>query len=152
MFSMALDTCTYAGGTLDQCAQARAMVDDCTSQYFSQTYSDMEEMSAAADRLAACRLASKIDSCSKPRYLPREQRSLGMPNFGRAQMRGIRTSPDFAACGRFRLAALNRFSQLLQETEYFCWWRQQKVAKSVPYGLPPPFQAHRQMLRLVPTI
>lgn len=61
MFSLALDTCTPF--TVDQCAQARAMVDDCTAQFFSQTYSDMEEMSAAADRLGACRLASKIDSC-----------------------------------------------------------------------------------------
>jgi hypothetical protein len=36
----------------------------------------------------------------------------------------------------FRLAGLNRFSQLLQETEHFCRWRQKKVAKIVPYGLP----------------
>ena len=35
---------------------------------------------------------------------------------------------------------LKRFAQLLQEIEHFCHWRQQKVAKSVPYGLPPPFK------------
>jgi hypothetical protein len=28
------------------------------------------------------------------------------------------------------------FSQLLQETEYFCRWRQEKVAKIVPYAPP----------------
>src|SRR5829696_6679924 len=31
---------------------------------------------------------------------------------------------------------LERFPQLLQEIEHFCRWRQQKVAKIVPYGLP----------------
>jgi len=37
------------------------------------------------------------------------------------------------------MASVARFSQLLQETEHFCRRRQQKVAKSVPYGLPAPF-------------
>jgi hypothetical protein len=32
---------------------------------------------------------------------------------------------------------LKRSSQLLEEIEHFCWWRQEKVAKIVPYGLPP---------------
>src|SRR5262249_45788962 len=38
-----------------------------------------------------------------------------------------------------RLAGLEleRLSQLLQETEHFCWWRHEKVAKIVPYA--PPF-------------
>ena len=35
-----------------------------------------------------------------------------------------------------RLAGLERFSQLLQETEHFWRWRQEKVAKIVQYGPP----------------
>jgi hypothetical protein len=37
-----------------------------------------------------------------------------------------------------RLAGLEleRLSQLLQETEHFCRWRQEKVAKIVPYAPP----------------
>ena len=31
---------------------------------------------------------------------------------------------------------LERCLQLLQETEHFCRWRQEKVAKIVPYALP----------------
>ena len=61
MFSLALNTCTPL--TLDQCSQARSMVDMCRFQFFSQTYSDPEEFSAAADRYMACWEASKIDSC-----------------------------------------------------------------------------------------
>ena len=36
-----------------------------------------------------------------------------------------------------RLAELQHLSQRLQETEHFCRWRQEKVAKIVQYG--PPF-------------
>ena len=63
MFSLALDTCTPF--TLDQCSQARGMVDACLAQWQweSQTYTDPEEISAAANRYMACREASKIDSC-----------------------------------------------------------------------------------------
>ena len=63
MFSLALDTCTPF--TLDQCSQARGMVDACLAQWQweSQTYTDPEEFSAAANRYMACREASKIDSC-----------------------------------------------------------------------------------------
>ena len=63
MFSLALDTCTPF--TLDQCAQARSMVDACIAQwqYESQTYTDPDELSAAASRYMACWEASKIDSC-----------------------------------------------------------------------------------------
>jgi len=63
MFSLALDTCTPF--TLDQCSQARGMVDACIAQWQweSQTYTDPEEISAAAYRYMACREASKIDSC-----------------------------------------------------------------------------------------
>jgi hypothetical protein len=34
------------------------------------------------------------------------------------------------------VAGLKHFSQLLEETEHVCRWRQQKVAKIVPYGPP----------------
>ena len=63
LLSLAQDTCTPF--TLDQCAQARGMVDACLAQwqYESQTYTDPEEISAAANRYMACREASKIDSC-----------------------------------------------------------------------------------------
>src|SRR5215213_9814589 len=40
-------------------------------------------------------------------------------------------------------AELERFSQLLQETEHFCPWRQEKVAKIVPYA-PPLIFIHSQ--------
>jgi hypothetical protein len=63
MTSLALDTCTPF--TLDQCAQARGMHDACLAQWDweSQTYTDPEEISAAAHRYMACRTASKIDTC-----------------------------------------------------------------------------------------
>ena len=63
LFSLAQDTCTPF--TLDQCAQARGMVDACAAQwaYESQTYTDPEEISAAAQRYMACWEASKIDTC-----------------------------------------------------------------------------------------
>lgn len=63
MFNLALDTCTPL--TIDQCSQARGMVDACLAQWQweSQTYTDQEELSAAASRYMACREASKIDSC-----------------------------------------------------------------------------------------
>ena len=35
-----------------------------------------------------------------------------------------------------KYVGLECFSQLLQQTEHFCWWRQQKVAKIVPYAPP----------------
>jgi hypothetical protein len=31
---------------------------------------------------------------------------------------------------------INSTPKVLQETEHFCWWRQQKVAKIVPYAPP----------------
>ena len=36
------------------------------------------------------------------------------------------------------VSPLRDTSQLMQETEHFCRWRQEKVAKIVPYG--PPLQ------------
>jgi hypothetical protein len=51
MFSMALDTCEPL--TLDACAQARAMADDCLSLYDPSAYSDPAEASAVADQRAA---------------------------------------------------------------------------------------------------
>ena len=47
--------------------------------------------------------------------------------------------------GRFDFAGLNGFSQLLQETEHFWGWRQEKVAKIVPYA--PPLAFHRIVLQ-----
>src|ERR1044072_3840612 len=42
---------------------------------------------------------------------------------------------------------LQRFSQLLQETEHFCRWRQEKVAKIVPYAPPFPFKDLQLFIR-----
>jgi hypothetical protein len=35
---------------------------------------------------------------------------------------------------RFRLAGLNRFSQLMEETEHFCRWRQNKLRRLSTVG------------------
>lgn len=61
MFSMALDTCSPY--TLDGCAQARAMADNCLVQYNWNNYSDPEEAMAVASQYMACREASKVDTC-----------------------------------------------------------------------------------------
>ncbi|MDX6446606.1 MAG: hypothetical protein QOH71_3680 [Blastocatellia bacterium] len=61
LFSLALDTCTPI--SMEQCAQARAMADDCVAQYDLSQYSDLEERLAVSAQLMACREASKIDSC-----------------------------------------------------------------------------------------
>ena len=61
LFAKSLETCTPV--TVDECAQARAMADACIVQYPYPDYSDLDERLAVYDQYAACRLASKVDSC-----------------------------------------------------------------------------------------
>jgi hypothetical protein len=53
-----------------------------------------------------------------------------------AEEDGLNSKPiaGLAACVRGRNLSTERRSQLLQETEHFCRWRQEKVAKIVQYG------------------
>ena len=55
---------------------------------------------------------------------------LGVETLSRAVPQG-RRSLDVV-----RLVGLKHFSELLEESEHFCRWRQEKVARSVHYGLP----------------
>jgi hypothetical protein len=61
LFNDALGTCTPI--TIDQCAQARAIADDCAAQYDFMQYSDLEERLAVWAQYDACREASKVDTC-----------------------------------------------------------------------------------------
>jgi hypothetical protein len=61
LFSSALYTCQPE--SVDQCAQARQMADQCDAQYDPSNYSNPEEYLAEWSQLSACRLASKIDMC-----------------------------------------------------------------------------------------
>ena len=61
MFSTALDTCTPI--TIDECAQARGMAEQCLIQHDYTAYSDPDEALAVYAQYSACRLASKVDSC-----------------------------------------------------------------------------------------
>lgn len=61
LFSASGATCTPI--TIDECAQARAMADDCRAQYNFNDYSDPEERDAVYSQYMACREASKIDRC-----------------------------------------------------------------------------------------
>lgn len=61
LFDLAGDTCTPV--TIDECAQARSMADDCLAQYNPNNYSDPEEAMAVSSEYWACREASKVDSC-----------------------------------------------------------------------------------------
>lgn len=61
LFSKALETCTPASP--DECDAARAAAAACIDQYNYLDYSDTEARLAVYDQYAACRLASKIDTC-----------------------------------------------------------------------------------------
>ena len=61
LFGTSLLTCSPE--TVDQCAQARAMADQCDAQYDPGQYSTLEEYLAVWSQLSACRLASKVDMC-----------------------------------------------------------------------------------------
>lgn len=61
LFSSSLLTCQPE--TVDQCAQARAMADQCDAQYDPGQYATPEEYMAVWSQLSACREASKIHMC-----------------------------------------------------------------------------------------
>ena len=61
LFGAALFTC--APETVDQCAQARQMADQCDAEYDPGNYATTEEYLAVWSQLSACRLASKVDMC-----------------------------------------------------------------------------------------
>ncbi len=61
LFGASLLTCTPE--TVDQCAQARAMADQCDALYNPGNYSTPEEYMAVWSQLSACREASKIHMC-----------------------------------------------------------------------------------------
>jgi len=61
LFGASLLTCTPE--TVDQCAQARAMADQCDAQYDPGQYATPEEYMAVWSQLSACREASKIHMC-----------------------------------------------------------------------------------------
>ena len=61
LFSSSLLTCQPE--TVDQCAQARAMADQCDAQYDPGQYATPEEYLAVWSQLSACREASKIHMC-----------------------------------------------------------------------------------------
>lgn len=61
LFSVSLLTCTPE--TVDQCAQARAMRDQCEAQYDPSQYSTVEEALAVWSQRSACVEASKVQFC-----------------------------------------------------------------------------------------
>lgn len=60
LFSNALNTC--APLTVDECAQARGMAEQCLIEHNYPSYSAPEEALAVYAQYSACRLASKVDS------------------------------------------------------------------------------------------
>ncbi|MBX3300047.1 MAG: hypothetical protein KF736_11360 [Acidobacteria bacterium] len=61
LFSKALQTCTPI--TIDQCAAASAMAEQCMLDHDYLSYTDPEIRLAVYSQYSACRLASKVDLC-----------------------------------------------------------------------------------------